>query len=50
MLNYEKVYFGYREQDKMPSHSGESNFHSKLDEPFETSSSFLVYIGESPKY
>ncbi|MBQ1770252.1 MAG: hypothetical protein IIZ99_06025 [Turicibacter sp.] len=34
-----KVYFGYREQDKMPSHSGESNFHSKLDEPCETSSS-----------
>jgi len=34
-----RLYFGYPEQDKMPSHSGESNFEAKLDEPFETSSS-----------
>ena len=34
-----RLYFGYREQDKMPSHSGESNFEAKLDEPFEASSS-----------
>lgn len=34
-----RLYFGYREQDKMPSHSGESNFDSKLDESFETPSS-----------